>query len=45
MWWILHVSASTAGNFCERLAVWNITICTKDYGFRVRVSGDVYHIR
>jgi hypothetical protein len=40
----LNVSASTAGAFCERLAVWRITTCTKDYGFYVKGGGDVYHI-
>ena len=41
----LNVSASTAETFCERLAVWSITTCTKDYGLAVNSGGDVYHIR
>jgi hypothetical protein len=41
----LNVTASTARTSCERLAVWNITTCTEDYGFVVKNGGDVYHIR
>jgi hypothetical protein len=43
MWWIPHVSASTAGISCGRLRVWSITTCTKDYGLVMIWGGDAYH--